>query len=168
MGTKTQNVTTESPQAAGKPAHRWIAICQGTGCSSAGSAQIHKTLAEELARHGLQNQIEVRRTGCFGFCSQGPIFVVHPEQTFYTHVKPADVPEIVTEHLINGRRIERLLYLDPSQNAPIEHWYDIGFYSKQKRILLANCGISIRKKSTIIGEGYIALRQVWEDDPEDG
>jgi NADH-quinone oxidoreductase subunit F len=168
MGKKKQNVVTEppvameSPVAAEQPPHRWIAICQGTGCSSAGSAQIHKSLVEELSRHGLQDQIEVRRTGCFGFCSQGPIFVIHPEQTFYTHVKPSDVPEIVSEHLVNGRRIERLLYLDPSQNAPIEHWYDIGFYSKQKRILLSNCGIIDPENINqyVEREGYIALRQV--------
>ena len=117
--------------------HQWIAVCRGTGCVSSESAQIHQALIDELAAHGLDGKVEVRRTGCFGFCSQGPIVVIHPEETFYTHVKPSDVKEIVATHIVGGQRIDRLLYFDPTQNIQIEKWSEIGFYGKQKRVLLA-------------------------------
>ena len=109
-----------------------------------------------------KDKVEVRRTGCFGFCSQGPIVVIHPEETFYTHVKLSDVPEIVGTHVVEGKRIDRLLYYDPAQNLHIEKWGDIGFYGKQKRILLRNCGIVDPEniQHYIAREGYEALRQV--------
>jgi len=142
--------------------HKWIAVCRGTGCVSSESPRIHQALIDELAAHNLDGKVEVRRTGCFGFCSQGPIVVIHPEETFYTHVKPEDAKEIVATHLVGGQRVARLLYFDPSQNAHIEKWSEIGFYGKQQRVLLRNCGIVDPEniQHYIDQGGYKALKQV--------
>jgi NADH-quinone oxidoreductase subunit F len=142
--------------------HKWIAVCRGTGCVSSESGQIHQALVDELASHGLDGNVEVRRTGCFGFCSQGPIVVIHPEETFYTHVKPEDAKEIVASHIVGGKKVERLLYFDPALNINVEKWSEIGFYGKQKRILLRNCGIVDPEniEHYIARGGYEALRQV--------
>jgi len=145
--------------------NRWIAVCRGTGCVSSKSTEIHKTLVEELAAHGLDKEVEVRRTGCFGFCSQGPIVVIHPEETFYTHVKPEDTREIVATHIVGRKRVERLLYFDPAQNLHVEKWSEIGFYGKQERVLLRNCGIVDPEnvQHYIARGGYEALRHVLEN-----
>ena len=139
----------------------WIAVCMGTGCMSSASAELRQALREELDRHDLNGQVEVRRTGCFGFCSQGPIVVVHPEETFYTLVKPEDAPEIVEQHIVGGERVERLLYFDPVKGTLVETWSEIAFYGKQQRILLRNCGI-IDPENTqhyIDRGGFQALRK---------
>ncbi len=155
-------IPAEALEAVTSPEHRWVAICRGTGCTSSASTEVQKTLEEELEQHGLSDQVEVRRTGCFGFCEQGPIMVVYPDQTFYTKVKPRDVKTIVAEHLIGGEPVEKILYHDPASKEIVEKWYDIGFYGKQKRILLENCGVidpenidHYRAKG-----GYQALHQV--------
>ncbi len=144
------------------PTHRWVAICRGTGCTSSASTEVQEALQDALDKQGLSDQVEVRRTGCFGFCEQGPIMVVYPDQTFYTQVKPRDVEKIVVEHIIGGEPVERSLYHDPASEEIIEKWYEIGFYGKQRRILLGNCGVidpenidHYRAK-----EGYEALYKV--------
>ena len=118
-----------------------MAICRGTGCTSSASAEVQQALQEELDEQGLGDQVEVRRTGCFGFCEQGPIMVVYPDETFYTKVKPRDVKKIVAEHIIGGKPVEKVLYHDPASEEIIEKWHEIGFYGKQQRILLENCGV---------------------------
>ena len=160
----------ETVRAITSPEHRWVAICMGTGCSSSASAQVRSALQEELTHHGLADQVEVRRTGCFGFCEQGPIMVVYPDETFYTQVKPANVKKIVEDHILGGKPVERLLYQDPASDSVIEKWHEIGFYGKQQRILLENCGTidpenidHYRAKG-----GYQALRKVLaEKTPEE-
>ncbi|MDW8070264.1 MAG: NADH-quinone oxidoreductase subunit NuoF [Anaerolineae bacterium] len=144
------------------PPHRWIAVCMGTGCTSAASTEVRQALTAEIEARGLADQVEVRRTGCFGFCAKGPIVVIHPDGTFYTHVDPADVKEIVEEHLLAGRRVERLLYHDPVSNVPIEKWNEIGFYGKQQRVLLRNCGLIDPENihHYMERDGYRALRKV--------
>jgi NADH:ubiquinone oxidoreductase subunit F (NADH-binding)/(2Fe-2S) ferredoxin len=143
-----------------RPAHRWIAVCTGTGCVSSASEELRQALREELDRRNLNGQVEVRRTGCFGFCEQGPIAVVHPGETFYTQVKPRDAKAIVEEHILDGQRVERLLYHDPASDTIAEKWHEIGFYGKQKRILLSNCGIVDPENIDhyLAREGYQALR----------
>jgi NADH:ubiquinone oxidoreductase subunit F (NADH-binding)/(2Fe-2S) ferredoxin len=131
----------ETGDAVEEQPHKWVAVCMGTGCTSSASAELRQALSEELDNYDLSEHVEVRRTGCFGFCEQGPIMVVHPEGTFYTQVKPRDVKRIAEEHILNGQTVEQLLYSDPASDATIEKWYDIGFYVKQQRILLSNCGI---------------------------
>ena len=140
---------------------QWIAVCMGSGCISSASADLHQALREELDRRNLGQKVEVRRTGCFGFCEQGPIVVVHPEETFYTQVKPRDAKAIVEEHILGDRRIERLLYRDPVTGDVAESWHKMSFYGKQKRILLHNCGIIDPENIDhyLDREGYQALRK---------
>jgi NADH:ubiquinone oxidoreductase subunit F (NADH-binding)/(2Fe-2S) ferredoxin len=142
--------------------HRWIAVCLGTGCTSSASSKVHQALREELEEQGLAGQVEVRRTGCFGFCEQGPIVVVYPDETFYTQVKPANAKKIVQEHVIGGEPVARLLYQDPASDERIEKWHDIGFYGKQQRILLSNCGIIDPENIDhyLAKDGYQALHNV--------
>jgi NADH-quinone oxidoreductase subunit F len=116
-----------------------VLVCQGTGCTSSGSEQIRLELEKEVKKAGLTNT-RVDFTGCHGFCQQGPIVVVEPEGTFYTHVKVEDSAEIVQSHLKNGKPVERLFYRDPVTNEPIARYSDIKFYQKQKRVILRNCG----------------------------
>jgi NADP-reducing hydrogenase subunit HndC len=158
---KDLRISAEVIDVMNNPEHRWVAICRGTGCTSSASAELHQALREELDRHDLNGQVEIRRTGCFGFCAQGPIMVVYPEETFYTQVKPGDAKTIVEEHILGGRRVERLLYRDPASNTIIEKWHDIGFYSKQQRILLSNSGIIDPENIDhyLVREGYQALRK---------
>jgi NADH:ubiquinone oxidoreductase subunit F (NADH-binding)/(2Fe-2S) ferredoxin/Pyruvate/2-oxoacid:ferredoxin oxidoreductase delta subunit len=134
-------VPAEVLDAISDPEHKWIAVCMGTGCTSSASAEVRQALREELDKHNLNGQVEVRRTGCFGFCEQGPIVVVYPAETFYTRVKPSDVKAIIEEHVLGGCLVERLLYRDPATNSIADSWHKIGFYAKQKRIVLHNCGI---------------------------
>ena len=96
-----------------------VLVCGGTGCTSSGSAQIIDTLEKELKRNGLENEIKVIKTGCFGLCALGPIMVVYPEGAFYSMVRPEDIPEIVSEHLLKGRIVTRLLYQETVEATPI-------------------------------------------------
>jgi NADH:ubiquinone oxidoreductase subunit F (NADH-binding)/(2Fe-2S) ferredoxin/Pyruvate/2-oxoacid:ferredoxin oxidoreductase delta subunit len=149
--------------------HPWIAVCMGSGCMSSASAELRQALREELDKHNLSEQIEVRRTGCFGFCEQGPIVVVHPGETFYIQVKPRDAEAIVREHILGGQRVERLLYRDPVTQDIAQSWHEMGFYGKQERILLHNCGIIDPENIDhyLAREGYQALQKaVTEMSPE--
>lgn len=129
-----------------------VLVCGGTGCTSSDSPKIVESFNEELSKAGLEKEVKVVKTGCFGLCEAGPIVIVYPEGSFYSHVKPSDVPEIVNEHLLKGRLVSRLLYKGDSQD--IETSIDnIGFYKKQKRIALKNCGVIDPEKI----EEYIAL-----------
>jgi NADH:ubiquinone oxidoreductase subunit F (NADH-binding)/(2Fe-2S) ferredoxin/Pyruvate/2-oxoacid:ferredoxin oxidoreductase delta subunit len=148
---------------------KWIAVCMGTGCMSSASAELRQALIEELDKHNLNGQVEVRRTGCFGFCEQGPIVVVHPGETFYTRVRPRDAKAIVEEHILGGRRVERLLYHDPTTDAIAESWHKMSFYGKQQRVVLHNCGLIDPENMDhyLAREGYQALRKaVTEMTPE--
>ncbi|NOX60968.1 MAG: NADH-quinone oxidoreductase subunit NuoF [Chloroflexi bacterium] len=135
------SLTFESPEQGPDSQRRCVAVCMGTGCSSSESALVRERLREALVEQGLDAEVEVRRTGCFGFCEQGPITVVYPEEVFYTRVKPRDAQKIVEEHIVGGRPVEKLLYKDPLREQPVQKWHEIGFYGKQKRILLGNCGV---------------------------
>ena len=117
---------------------------------------------EELAKHGLEDEVEVRRTGCFGFCEQGPILVVYPDETFYTQVKPRAAKKIVEDHIVGGKTVEKSLYKDPNSDVRVEKWHDVGFYGKQQRILLENCGVVDPEEIShyIARDGYLALRKV--------
>jgi NADH-quinone oxidoreductase subunit F len=141
--------------------HLKVLVCQGTGCTSSKSEEIRRALEHEVDRVGLSN-IEVDFTGCHGFCQQGPIVVVEPEGTFYTHVKTEDAAEIVYSHLKKGKRVERLFYRDPVTNEAIPTYHEINFYKKQTRLILRNCGhINPEKIEDYIATGgYQALRKV--------
>jgi NADP-reducing hydrogenase subunit HndC len=117
-----------------------VLVCTGTGCVSSGSKKLKEMLTDELEKHGLQNEIKVIETGCHGFCEKGPIMIVYPEGVFYCHVEADDVAEIVEEHLLKGRIVERLLFKEPLTEETIPSYQDIDFYKKQHRIVLSNCG----------------------------
>jgi NADH:ubiquinone oxidoreductase subunit F (NADH-binding)/(2Fe-2S) ferredoxin len=117
-----------------------VLVCQGTGCVSGGSEQVFSLLKDELESSGHDEDILVKRTGCHGFCQQGPLIVIEPESIFYTKVKMDDMPEIIQAVLPGGKAPERLFYRDPATDKHIPHYYDIPFYSKQERTILKHCG----------------------------
>ncbi len=141
-----------------------ILICGGTGCTSSGSVALGEKLANELVAKGLENEIKIVKTGCFGLCALGPVMIVYPEGTFYSRVTPEDIPEIVEEHLLKGRVVERLVYNDTDAKEMADKAYatslsETAFYKKQKRVSLRNCGV-INPESIdeyIAMDGYFAL-----------
>ena len=140
-----------------------VLVCGGTGCTSSGSNNIIEKFESCLAEKGLQDEIKVVRTGCFGLCALGPIVIVYPEGAFYSLVTAEDVPEIVEEHLLKGRIVKRLLYKETVvDDDNIKSLNEVDFYKKQQRIALANCGV-INPESIdeyIAFGGYTALGKV--------
>ena len=119
-----------------------VLVCGGTGCTSSGSVKIHDALIEEIAKKGLEEEVKVVGTGCFGLCALGPVVIVYPEGTFYSCVTPDDVPEIVEEHFLKGRPVQRLVYHETrAANGTTTSLSETSFYKKQKRIALRNCGV---------------------------
>ena len=117
-----------------------VLVCGGTGCSSSGSAELIKRFEEQIAKNGLDKEVKVVRTGCFGLCEAGPVVIVYPEGTFYSRIKVDDVDEIVSEHLLKGRIVQHLIYkekADEEQHSTLEN---IDFYRPQLRLALRNCG----------------------------
>ena len=139
-----------------------VLVCGGTGCTSSNSLKIVEVLKEELQKHGLEKEVNVITTGCFGLCALGPIMVVYPEGSFYSMVKVEDIPEIVEEHLLKGRIVTRLLYQETVQEDTIKSLNKTAFYAKQKRVALRNCGVIDPEKidDYIAMDGYAALGKV--------
>ncbi|MEG0339328.1 MAG: NADH-ubiquinone oxidoreductase-F iron-sulfur binding region domain-containing protein, partial [Oscillospiraceae bacterium] len=139
-----------------------VMICGGTGCTSSGSDKITAAFEKEVAIAGLDSEVKVIRTGCFGLCALGPIVVIYPEGCFYSMVKEDDVAEIVSEHLLKGRPVQRLLYDETVEDGIVKSLDDTAFYKKQKRIALRNCGvINPENIDEYIGfDGYQALGKV--------
>ena len=142
-----------------------VLICGGTGCTSSGSEKIAKKLQEEIEANGLADEVMVVRTGCFGLCALGPIMIVYPEGTFYSMVKEEDIPEIVSEHLLKGRVVTRLVYDETVGENEIKSLKETNFYRKQHRIALRNCGvINPENIEEYIGrDGYQALGKVLKE-----
>lgn len=136
-----------------------ILVCGGTGCLSSNSRQITENLQDAINAAGMGEEVKILQTGCFGFCEKGPIVKILPDNTFYTEVKPEDANEIVAEHIIKGRKVERLLYVDPEVEKHISDAKHMDFYKKQMRIALRNCGfIDPENIDEYIGrDGYQAL-----------
>ncbi len=139
-----------------------ILVCGGTGCTSSGSARIVTAFEKELATAGLDKEVKVIKTGCFGLCALGPIVVVYPEGAFYSQVKPEDIPEIVEEHLLKGRIVKRLLYSETVQEDTVKSLGETDFYKKQRRVALKNCGVIDPEdiNEYIAYDGYMALGKV--------
>ena len=139
-----------------------VLVCGGTGCTSSGSQQIIQTLKEELKKNRLQNEVAVVKTGCHGLCAEGPVMIVYPEAVFYSKVRPEDVEEIVSEHLLKGRIVERLVYHEAQAPEGIKSLNETTFYKKQHRLALRNCGvINPESIDEYIGTGgYEALGKV--------
>ena len=142
-----------------------VLICGGTGCTSSGSNKIINAFNESIAAHDLKDEIKVVQTGCFGLCALGPVVIVHPDGTFYSRVEEGDVDEIVREHLLKGRVVDRLVYKDTG-NYDEHHSHvalsDTVFYKTQNRVVLRNCGV-INPESIdeyIAMDGYAALGKV--------
>ena len=137
-----------------------VLICTGTGCSSSNSPAIIKRFEECIRNAGLENEIKVVRTGCFGLCENGPICIVYPEGAFYSHIKVDDVERIVSEHLVKGRVVADLLYKKSvTEDGKIRSLEEIDFYKKQKRVALRNCGVIDPENinAYIAFDGYKAL-----------
>lgn len=139
-----------------------VLVCGGTGCTSSGSQQIIEAFEKEIKANDLENEVAVVRTGCHGLCALGPIVLVYPEGSFYSMVKAEDVPEIVSEHLLKGRVVTRLLYDETVQEADVIPLAETGFYKKQKRVALRNCGVINPENidEYIAVDGYQALGKV--------
>jgi len=138
-----------------------LLVCGGTGCRASAADSITENLKQALQEHNLQDDVQVIMTGCFGFCEKGPIVKILPDNTFYTEVKPEDAKEIVEEHLIKGRQVKHLLYKDIEGNR-VEDSKEMGFYKKQIRIALRNCGFIDPENidEYVARDGYFALGTV--------
>ncbi len=141
-----------------------VMICGGTGCTSSDSPKIAEAMEQEIVKLGLQDEVKVVRTGCFGLCEMGPVMIVYPDGTFYSRVKVSDVPEIASEHLLKGRIVERLVHRDTEGGEKVEvpTLKDIEFYKPQLRVALRNCGVINPEdiEEYIAMDGYSALGKV--------
>ena len=138
-----------------------VLVCGGTGCSSSGSGELIRRFEEQIAKQGLDKEVKVVRTGCFGLCEAGPVVIVYPEGTFYSRIRPDDVDEIVSEHLLKGRIVQHLVYKEKSKEEHLS-LDNIDFYRSQMRLALRNCGV-IDPESIdeyIAFDGYKALAKV--------
>jgi (2Fe-2S) ferredoxin len=139
----------------------YILVCGGTACESSKADDIYQALLSESKKQGVENEVQIVKTGCFGFCEQGPIVKILPEDSFYVQIKPEDAQELIAEHVIKGREVKRLLYNKEgkTKHTKVE---DIEFYQKQYRIVLRNCGFIDPENidEYIAREGYAALEKV--------
>lgn len=142
--------------------HTHILVCGGTGCRASQAKEVKDELESLIRDKDLTQSVQVTTTGCFGFCEKGPIVKIIPDQTFYTQVTPEDARDIIEEHIIKGRKVERLLYLDPKTHQRISDSVHMNFYKKQLRIALRNCGIVDPENidEYIARDGYQALGRV--------
>ena len=136
-----------------------VLVCGGTGCTSSNSEAIIEAMTTEVTKAGLDEEVNIVRTGCFGLCALGPIMIVYPEGSFYSRVTVEDCHEIVEEHLLKGRIVSRLLYQETAEDNTIKSLNDTTFYEKQKRIALRNCGVINPEviEEYIAMDGYAAL-----------
>ncbi|NEM83777.1 NADH-quinone oxidoreductase subunit F, partial [Escherichia coli] len=118
-----------------------ILCCGGTGCTSSGSKEIIAAFEENIKANGLEDEVKVVMTGCFGLCALGPVVIVYPEGTFYSRITVDDVKEIVDEHIVKGRPVQRLIYDETIENEEIKPLNETGFYKPQIRVALRNCGV---------------------------
>lgn len=139
-----------------------LLVCAGTGCHSARSAEIVEQFNEKLRKYGLDENISCHITGCFGFCEKGPIVKVFPDDVFYIEVGVDDVDDIISEHILGGKMVERLLYVDPDTKKKIDTQHHMNFYGKQNRIALRNCGLINPEhiEEYIANDGYLAMAQI--------
>lgn len=137
-------------------------VCGGTGCESSKADDIYQELRRVAEDRGVQDDVQIVKTGCFGFCEKGPIVKILPDESFYVEVNAEDAADIVDEHLVKGRRVDRLLLKDEERKKHLETEDDISFYQKQMRIVLRNCGVINPEDITeyIAREGYAALEKV--------
>ncbi|MDD4074792.1 MAG: NAD(P)H-dependent oxidoreductase subunit E, partial [Eubacteriales bacterium] len=148
---------------AGKSQYKYnVMVCGGTGCTSSGSMKIIDKFKEEIVKNGLQNDVQVTMTGCFGLCALGPIVIVYPEGSFYSRIELNDVERIVKEHLVGGCPVRELLYHETVSEAGIKSLSETPFYKKQHRNALRNCGRICPENidEYLAFDGYLALEKV--------
>ena len=152
----------EAKKYEGQTFRKNVLICGGTGCTSSDSEKLIAKMKEELAKVGLDKEVNVVRTGCFGLCALGPIMIVYPEGSFYSRVNVEDIPRIVEEHLKGGKVVKELLYDETVDGDRIKSLNETTFYAKQKRVALRNCGVINPEdiKEYIAVDGYKALNKV--------
>ena len=145
-----------------KPEKPCISICGGTGCHAYGCEDVAKALKSEMKRQGLSKQVELKVTGCHGFCERGPLMVLHPQKIFYQRVSPGDVSEIIAETVIKGNIIDRLLYIDPVNEEKAQSEEDVPFYKRQQRLVFGNNGLidPTNIEDYLAIGGYSALSKV--------
>jgi NADH:ubiquinone oxidoreductase subunit F (NADH-binding)/(2Fe-2S) ferredoxin/Pyruvate/2-oxoacid:ferredoxin oxidoreductase delta subunit len=151
------------------PSRTSIAVCGGTGCRAAGAEAVIDAFLEEIEKRELQIQVELKETGCHGFCERGPLIVIRPKMIFYQHVKPEDVPEIISETILKGNIVERLLYSDPTTDEKIIYEPDVPFYKQQTRTIFgANGEIDPLEIDDYIAKGgYAALsKSLFQKSPQ--
>jgi NADH-quinone oxidoreductase subunit F len=155
-------------RAAGKK--KLISLCAGSGCGAYGTSKVHQSLLEELTRRNLQNEVEVKLSGCHGFCEKGPIMVIHPEGIFYPQVKPDHIPEIVEKTIQNGELVDSLIFKDPATKTKITLEHDIPFYKLQQRIIFGNNGLidPTSIEDYIVAGGYQAVDKALFDMTPEG
>jgi NADH-quinone oxidoreductase subunit F len=147
-----------------------VSLCAGSGCAAYGTSKVHKALMEELVRQDLQDKVEVKLTGCHGFCEKGPIMVIHPEGIFYPQLQEKHLPDIVEKTIKNGELVDRLIFKDPATKKKITHEQDIPFYKLQQRMVFGNNGMidPTSIEDYIAVGGYGALEKALLDmTPED-
>jgi NADH:ubiquinone oxidoreductase subunit F (NADH-binding)/(2Fe-2S) ferredoxin/Pyruvate/2-oxoacid:ferredoxin oxidoreductase delta subunit len=137
-------------------------LCAGTGCVSNHSFEIGEALEAELERQGLADEVQVVRTGCQGFCAEGPVMIVQPDGILYRRIRQADLPKLVTEHFLKGRPLVKLMYVPPAKEAPVPAVKDIPFFAKQQLLVLRNRGLIDPEviDDYIAADGYVALEKV--------
>jgi NADH-quinone oxidoreductase subunit F len=147
-----------------------ILVCGGTGCHSTGSGEVIKAFAFEVEKRGLKDEVQIVETGCNGFCALGPIVVIYPEGIIYMQVSPEDAAEVIEEHILKGRPVERLLYREPVTEAVIPYMNDIPFFGLQELRVLRNRGLidAERIDEYIARDGYLgASKALLEMTPEE-
>ena len=143
----------------------YILVCSGTACESTKAVQIFDNLSAEAERQGVKDEVQIVKTGCFGFCEKGPIVKILPQDSFYVEVSPDDAKELIAEHIVKGREVQRLLYKDEGHEKTAGAVEEIQFYQKQVRVALRNCG-AINPESIdeyVAREGYRGLEHVLFD-----
>ncbi|MCK5593336.1 NAD(P)H-dependent oxidoreductase subunit E, partial [Candidatus Bathyarchaeota archaeon] len=145
-----------------KPEKPCVSICGGTGCHAYGCEDVAETFRNEIKRQGLSKQVELKVTGCHGFCERGPLMVLHPQKIFYQRVNPGDVSEIIAETVMKGNIIDRLLYIDSVSEERARSEEDVPFYKRQQRLVFGNNGLidPTNIEDYLAIGGYSALSQV--------
>ncbi len=147
-----------------------LMLCTGTGCVAGGAFRIYEKLEKEIQEQDLEKEISVIITGCNGFCGQGPLMVVQPDEIFYGFLTPEDIPFLVQEHFLKGRPVKKLMFTPPKKKEPVPLLSEISFFKKQMLVVLRNKGIIDPEKidDYIARDGYTALEKVLPSMTPDG
>ena len=139
-----------------------VTVCAGTGCQATGASEVVEKFRQEIADRGLEDKVDVRASGCHGFCERGPLVVIRPESICYMNVEPSDVSQILSDTVLGGKVIDRLLYRDPVTHERVVHEKDIPFYRHQQRIVFGSNGEidPTRIDDYLVNGGYQALEKV--------